>query len=205
MLIFDEDRASGSSYEERVVPGWQRGIIMRKVVLYELVSLDGVAEDPDGFILDWDDAMRENLRRVIAEQDTVLLGRRSYDEWAEFWPGSDIEPFASFINNVRKYVVTSSPDPKPWKNSAVADVPLGDFVSELKAQPGGDIGVHASLSLAHTLLADGLVDELRLVVAPAIAATGRKLFDDLPPQRFQLTRNVSSPAGYLLLDYEVRH
>jgi dihydrofolate reductase len=177
---------------------------MRKVVLYELVSLDGVAEHPDSFFLDWDDAMRENLRRVIAEQDTVLLGRRTYDDWAEFWPGSDIEPFASFINNVRKYVVTSVPPTEPWKNSVVANVPLGDFVSELKAQPGGDIGIHGSLSLAHTLLADGLVDEVRLVVAPAIAATGRRLFDDLQPQRFQLTRNLSSPTGYLLLDYQAR-
>jgi dihydrofolate reductase len=176
---------------------------MRKVVLYELLSLDGVAERPVSFFLDFDDVMRENLQRVIADQDIVLLGRRTYDDWAEDWPGSDIEPFASFINKVRKYVVTSSPLAKPWENSAVAGAPLRDFVSELKSQEGGDIGVHGSLSLAHTLLEEGLVDELRLVLAPAIAATGRKLFDGLPPQRFHLTRNVSSPAGYLLLDFQV--
>lgn len=178
---------------------------MRKVVLYELLSLDGVAEDPDNFFLEFDDVMRENLRRVIADQDAVLLGRKTYDVWAEFWPSSDMEPFAPFINNVRKYVVTSSELTKPWENATVVDTPLRDFVSELKSQQGGDIGVHGSLSLAHTLLEDGLVDELRLVVAPAIAATGRKLFDGLQPQRFQLTRNVSSPAGYLLLDFEIGH
>lgn len=176
---------------------------MRKVVLYELLSLDGVAESPDSFFFDFDDVMRENLQRVIADQDVVLLGRATYDDWAEYWPGSEIEPFASFINNVRKYVVTSSPLAKSWKNSAVVDAPLRDFVSELQSQEGGDIGVHGSLSLAHTLLEKGLVDELSLVVAPAIAATGRKLFDDLPPQQFQLTRNVSSAAGYLLLDFQV--
>lgn len=176
---------------------------MRKVVLYELLSLDGVAEHPVGFFRDFDDVMRENLERVIADQDVVLLGRRTYDDWAEDWPGSDMEPFASFINKVRKYVVTSSPLAKPWENSAVARAPLMDFVSELKGQAGGDIGVHGSLSLAHTLLEEGLVDELRLVVAPAIAATGIKLFDGLPPQRFHLTRNVSSSAGYLLLDFQV--
>jgi hypothetical protein len=77
--------------------------MMRKVVLYELLSLDGVAERPINFFLDFDDAMRENLQRLIADQDVVLLGRRTYDDWAEDWPGSDMEPFASFINKVRKY------------------------------------------------------------------------------------------------------
>src|SRR5207342_1083036 len=76
----------------------------RKVVAYELVSLDGVAEDPDRFITAWDDAMDANLARVIATQDAVVLGRRSYDEWAGFWPGSEIEPFATFINGVTKHV-----------------------------------------------------------------------------------------------------
>jgi dihydrofolate reductase len=73
---------------------------VRKVVVYELLSLDGVAEQPNEFITDFDDVMRENLRRVIAEQDAVLLGRRTYDDWAAFWPSSEIEPFASFINAV---------------------------------------------------------------------------------------------------------
>lgn len=177
---------------------------MRKVVLYELLSLDGVAEQPSSFFADFDDVMRENLRRVIADQDTVLLGRTTYDDWAEYWPGSDMEPFASFINHARKYVITSSQPVKSWENSTVVDAPLMDFVSELKGTQGGDIGVHGSLTLAHALLEEGLVDELRLVVAPALAVTGRKLFDDLLPQRFRLTRNVSSATGYLLLDFQVR-
>ena len=176
---------------------------MRKVVLYELLSLDGVAERPDSIFYDFDDVMRDNLQRVIADQDAVLLGRGTYDEWAAYWPGSDIEPFASFINKVSKYVVTSGRLAKPWENSAVVGAPLRDFVSELKSQEGGDIGVHGSLSVAHALLEEGLVDELRLVVAPAIAASGRRLFDGVPPQRFRLTRNVSSPGGYLLLDFQV--
>ena len=87
---------------------------MRKVVVYELLSLDGVAEKPDGFFADWDDAMEANLGAVIAAQDSVILGRRSYEEWAEFWPGSDIEPFATFINGVAKYVATSTPLDRKW-------------------------------------------------------------------------------------------
>jgi dihydrofolate reductase len=176
---------------------------MRKVVVYELLSLDGVAEEPTNFFHDFDDVMRENLGRVIADQDAVLLGRRTYEEWAAFWPGSDIEPFASFINNVRKHVLTSSPLADPWNNSTVIEAPLVDFIAEQKSADGGDIGVHGSLALARTLLDAGLVDELRLVVAPAIAANGRKLFDGLPPRRLQLTRDLSSPAGYLLLDYQL--
>ena len=74
---------------------------MRKVVAYEFLSLDGVAESPDEFVTDFDDVMEENLDRVIATQDAVLLGRRTYDEWAVYWPKSDIEPFASFINGAR--------------------------------------------------------------------------------------------------------
>src|SRR5271170_3723380 len=80
--------------------------VVRKVVAYELLSLDGVAEHPDEFITEFDDAMRENLGRVIATQDAVFLGRRTYDDWARFWPTSDIEPFSSFINGVEKFVLT---------------------------------------------------------------------------------------------------
>ena len=88
---------------------------MRKVVVYELLSLDGVAEQPDDFITDFDEVMRENLGRVIATQDSVLLGRRTYDDWAAFWPTADYEPFASFINGVEKFVVTSTTPSQMWR------------------------------------------------------------------------------------------
>ena len=176
---------------------------MRKVVAYELLSLDGVAEDPDGFITDWDDAMDANLAAVIAAQDAVILGRRSYDEWAEFWPGSEIEPFATFINGVAKYVATSTPLEREWANATAIDGGLVEFVRDLKERPGGDIGVHASISVAQALLAAGVVDELRLVIAPTIAGSGRRLLDGLPPIRLESIRSVTSPSGHLLVDYRV--
>jgi dihydrofolate reductase len=175
---------------------------MRTVVVYELLSLDGVAEHPREFITDFDEVMRENLGRVIASQETALLGRRTYDDWATFWPGSDIEPFASFINSVQKFVATSTPLQGYWTNSAVIGVDVVEFSAGLKQGSGGDIGVHASISLAETLLESGLVDALRLVVAPAPQMRGRKLFDGGQTGRFSLTRNVASPTGYLLLDYQ---
>ena len=141
---------------------------MRKVVVYEFLSLDGVAENPDRFFTDWDEETDANLAAVIAAQDAVILGRRSYDEWAGFWPGSEIEPFATFINGVAKYVATSTPLEREWANVTVVDGDLVEFVRDLKERPGGDIGVHASLSVARRLLAAGVVDVLRFVIAPTI-------------------------------------
>jgi dihydrofolate reductase len=176
---------------------------MRKVVLYELLSLDGVAEDPDKFITDWDEAMEANLAAVIATQDAVVLGRRSYDDWSGFWPTSDIEPFATFINNVAKYVASSTPLGRPWHNVTAIEGGLVPFVQNLKNSSGGDIGVHASISVAQALLAADAIDEVRLVVAPAIAGHGRRLLDGLPPTRLESLRSATSPKGYLLADYRI--
>ena len=175
----------------------------RKVVVYEFLSLDGVAEQPDEFVTDFDDVMHENLDRVIATQDAVLLGRRTYDEWAEFWPASDIEPFAGFINGVEKFVMTSTTPEEIWANTKIVDGGLVEFVTELRQQPGKDIGVHGSIALTQSLLEEGLVDELRLVIAPVLRINGRKLFDNGSSRRLRLTRNITSPSGYVLLDFQV--
>jgi dihydrofolate reductase len=175
----------------------------RQVVAGYFLSLDGVAEAPDRFFTAWDDETDASGAELIADQDAVLLGRRSYDEWAEFWPGSEIEPFASFINAVPKYVATSTPLEREWANSRVIDGGLVDFVRHLKGRPGGDIGVHASISVTRTLLAAGLVDELRLVIAPTIAGSGQRLFEGLPPIRLETIRGAASSRGHLLVDYRV--
>jgi len=176
---------------------------MRKVVVYELLSLDGVAEAPETFF-EWDDVMDANLAEVIATQDTVILGRRSYDEWARFWPSSDIEPFATFINGVTKYVATSTPLDGDWSNATALEGGPADFVRELKETDGGEVGVHASISVAQSLLAAGVVDELRLVISPKIAGRGRRLFDGVPATRLESIRSEVSPTGSLLVAYRVR-
>lgn len=176
---------------------------MRKVVVYELMSLDGVAEEPFSFITDWDEMMDTNLATVIGSQDAVILGRHSFDEWARFWPQSEIQPFSTFINSVKKYVATSEGIAIDWTNSIAIDGELVNFVKNLKSQSGGDIGVHASISIAQTLLKAGLVDELRLVIAPRIVGAGRKLIDGLPPINLALIQSSISPTGYLLLTYGV--
>jgi dihydrofolate reductase len=176
---------------------------VRKIVVYELLSLDGVAEDPDSFIADWDGAMDANLAAVIGTQDAVILGRRSFTEWAEFWPTSQIQPFATFINGVTKYVATSTPLDREWANAMAIDGELVEFVRGLKQQSGGDIGVHASISVAQALLAAGVVDEIRLVVAPKIAGRGRRLLDGVPSMQLESIRGEISPTGSLLADYRV--
>jgi dihydrofolate reductase len=175
---------------------------MREVVLYELVSLDGVAEEPSDWMSDVDDALVANLADVISRQDDVLLGRATYDYWADYWPTSDVQPFADFINNTAKHVFTSTGPDGRWPNTTFVDEPAAGYVRRLRTRPGRDIGIHGSISLAGSLLEAGLVDRMELVVAPALATTGRRLFDlSLSPRRCELLASASSPSGALFLRY----
>lgn len=176
---------------------------MRKVIAYELLSLDGVAETPNEFFTDWDEAMDANLAEVIGAQDAVILGRRSYEEWATYWPTSETEPFATFINGVTKYVATSSPLSPEWSNAQVIDGEAAQFVRELADGSGGDIGIHASISLTQSLLAAGVVDELRVVIAPTVVGAGRRLLDGVPAFRLEAMQSRTSPTGYLLVEYRI--
>jgi dihydrofolate reductase len=183
----------------------ETGQTSRKVVAGHFLSLDGVAEAPERFITAWDDETDASGADLIATQDAVILGRRTYDEWAEFWPGSEIQPFASFINAVPKYVATSTRLDREWTSSRVIDGGLIDFVRHLKGQPGGDVGVHGSISVTRTLLAADVVDELRLVIAPTIAGSGQRLLDGLPLIRLETIRGAASSSGHVLVDYRVVH
>lgn len=177
---------------------------MRKVVLYELVSLDGVAEAPETFFVDdWDREIDAQLATLIATQDTVILGRRTYDQWSRYWPDSDVEPFATFINNVEKRVATSTPLDGRWQNATAIEVDLVPFVRELKNMSGGDIGVHGSISVARSLLEADAIDEVHLIIAPGVVGGGRRLLEGLPEIRLELVRGSTSSKGYLLAGYRV--
>lgn len=175
---------------------------MRKVVLYELLSLDGVAEEPGDWMRDSDRPIFDNLATIIERQDDVLLGRGTYDYWAGYWPTSDVEPFASFINETPKHVFTSHGLTQQWANTVIVDRTATEYVAELKQADGGDIGIHGSISLAQSLLAADLVDELRLVVAATIAGSGQRLFDDVGQHHgLELEAADRTPKGTLLLSY----
>src|SRR3954453_20648426 len=106
---------------------------MRKVVSYLIVSMDGVIEAPDRWIFDhFDTEMAAHLRSLIESQDAVLLGRRTYEDWAAYWPTSDHEPFASFINKTPKYVASTTLPEVTWANSTLIKAGLADTVARLK-------------------------------------------------------------------------
>jgi dihydrofolate reductase len=174
---------------------------MRNVVLYELLSLDGVAEEPGNWWVAGGDGLFDNLARVIGSQDAVLLGRRTYDDWAGYWPSADMQPFADFINGTEKHVFSSSTPEQSWAGSTFVDAPAERYVADLKATDGGDIGIHGSIALAQSLLRAGLVDELRLVVSPATAGAGRRLFGDGELQRWELVDLDRTSTGVVLLGY----
>ena len=189
---------------------------MRRIVVYTITSLDGSVDDPTrAFPPDtdpdrpqpptFDHDLIAHEARLIAQQDAVLLGRHMYDEWSRYWPTSDEQPFADFINGVRKYVVTSTPLTAEWGDSEAVGGELADIVRDLKALPGKDIGVHGSIELAQSLIAEGLVDELHLAVAPVVDPEGRRLFEratDL--QRLALVSATPTPSGALWLVYRPR-
>ncbi|MEU4827704.1 dihydrofolate reductase family protein [Actinomadura sp. NPDC023710] len=174
---------------------------MRKVVLYHLMSLDGVAYEDGDWLADDGPQLVTYLGRVIESQDDVVMGRRTYDYWAGYWPKSDFEPFAGFINGTRKHVVTSTALTQEWANSTAVYASATDHVTALKRQPGRDIGIHGSIFLARTLLQAGLIDELRLVVAPAVVGHGNRVFEGETLQQWRLRDLERGTNGTLFLDY----
>jgi dihydrofolate reductase len=184
-----------------------------ELVLYTLVSLDGATEDPHRYFPETGDGngapvFDEDLVRLegemIARQSAVLLGRRTYDEWSRYWPTSDEQPFADFINAAPKYVVTSTPLAGDWVNAQAVSGPLPEVVADVKSRTDGDVGVHASITLAQSLLAEGLVDELCLAVGRVLDPVGPRLFAGLPALReLELVEAAPTSSGSVWLRYKL--
>ena len=176
---------------------------MRNLTVYTLLSLDGVAEEPGNWMFDADEEVFRNLAAVIAVQDDILLGRDTYDYWVGYWPTSDVQPFADFINTTTKHVFTSRPLDGQWPRTVAVDDPVASYVEQLKEGPGGDIGVHGSITVVQTLLAADLVDRLEIVVVPTLAGGGRRLFEEMADTtRLDLVKTASSPTGCVFLGYQ---
>jgi dihydrofolate reductase len=180
---------------------------MRTVISHTFVTLDGVAA-PDAVIdtivelRDAPDVLDDFFGRM-AEEDAMLLGRVTYEEWAPYWSGQGGKTFADHINRVPKHVVSSSLTQGPWGEhepaSVVADLAA---VAELKERPGGRIGVHGSISLVEQLLHEDLLDEMRLEVFPVVAGTGKRLFGEgRAPKRLTLADSKIAGNGVAILTY----
>jgi dihydrofolate reductase len=181
----------------------------RKIAANLMVTLDGVAQI-DGVreaIIELSDEQVEGyFSRNIAKEDAMLLGRKTYEEWLNFWPTSDIQPFADHINTVPKYVVSRTLKSATWPNVGKAHLIGGDMregVMALKNQPGGTIGVHGSPSLVGSLIKAHLLDTLRLAVFPIVAGSGARLFDEgFSPERMRLVDSLVSKRGVAVFTYE---
>ncbi len=154
---------------------------MRKLIASELVSVDGVFESPEEWAFSYsNDEMNEANASGMAASDALLLGRVTYEALAAFWPnqpGGD--PIVDYINSVPKLVVsTTLQEPLEWDNSTLIKGNVVDDITDLKRQPGKDITIIGSAALVRSLLRDGLLDELRLMVHPIVLHGGKRLFED---------------------------
>lgn len=178
---------------------------MRKVFASLFSTVDGVVEAPNEWQFAFDEQMGAALSRMFEEQDAALLGRVTFNEWAGYWPTSDDEPFASWINGLAKYVASTTLDSvDAWRNSTLIKGSLADFVRELREQPGGAIGTAGSPSVVRSLLADGLLDELILFVHPVVAGGGRKrlFLPDAPLAKLELVSAEPTPTGVIIATYQ---
>jgi dihydrofolate reductase len=177
---------------------------MRRVVAGLYLSLDGVTESPEKWQFDHFDAeMMSSLAAHTAAQDTMLLGRVTYQDWAGFWPTSTDEPFASHINNLPKYVVSTTLGKVSWNNSTLIKGPISEAITKLKQQPGKNIGVAGSPTLVRSLLLNDLLDELTLMIHPVVVGSGKRLFNDPSElKRLKLVGSQVTTTGVVILTYQ---
>jgi dihydrofolate reductase len=185
---------------------------MRRIVVSEFLSLDGVMEDPGGaegsrhggwsFQFDDPDGMKYKLDEVL-EHEALLLGRVTYEGFAAVWPGmTDDVGFADKMNEMPKYVVSGTLDHADWNNSTVLRGDVADEVRSLRQQEGGDILVAGSARLVRALAAADLIDEYRLMVFPIVLGEGKRLFDGMTePAVLRLVDVRPLHSGTLILTY----
>jgi len=180
---------------------------MGNVVVSQFVSLDGVVEDPGGsegwerggWAFKYDRGPEGDQFKLdeLMASDALLLGRVTYEGFAEAWPSREGE-FADKFNGMRKYVVSSSIGEPDWNNTVVVDGDLSAAVEKMKAEHDGDILVNGSVQLVAALAEQGLVDEYRLMVFPTVLGAGKKMFGETADVA-ALTLVETKPAGECLV------
>ncbi len=177
---------------------------MRKIVAGLFISLDGVVEAPDQWHFPYfNDEMGEAVQSQMDASDTMLLGRVTYQEFASYWPNSsDDADLANFMNNTPKLVVSNTLTTLEWQNSTLITGDVAAQLTALKALPGKNIGITGSGTLVRSLLRDGVLDELNLLVHPIAVGNGKRLFDGLTGQvPLELAESKTFSTGVLSLSY----
>jgi dihydrofolate reductase len=191
---------------------------MSNVVAIEHVTLDGVMQAPGradedtrgGFVhggwgqANTDEVMGRVMGERMTREGSLLLGRRTYEDFYGFWPHQTDNPYTEVLNNTEKYVASNTlREPLPWQNSKLLSGDAAAAVAELKQQPGGDLGVLGSGELLRSLMRRNLVDELVLMIHPLVLGTGRRLFDESDEfSTLRLVDNVTTTTGVLIATYQ---
>ena len=164
---------------------------MRRLIVNTFLTLDGVMQAPGGPEEDessgfthggwsfgyWNDAMGAKMGELMGKPFDLLLGRKTYEIFAAYWPDSEA-PGAAELNGARKHVASRTLDSVEWQNSTLLEGDVAEAVAKLKAEDGPELQVHGSSDLIQTLLEHDLVDELRLMVFPVVLGAGKRLFAD---------------------------
>jgi dihydrofolate reductase len=176
---------------------------MGKIVSNFFISLDGVVESPDQWHFPYfNDEMGAAVGHGMETAGAFLMGRKLYEEWAAYWPQqSDDEPFASFINNATKYVVSNTLTEATWNNTTVVSGDVAAGLKKIKEHTEGDLAMSGSATLVRRLLAGGLLDELNLLVHPIVVGRGQRLFEDTPTHPLRLVSSETFQTGVLHLVY----
>ena len=192
---------------------------MRKVVVFEHLSLDGVMQAPGradedrrggfehgGWATLWDPVIASVAEKSMASQPALLLGRRTYEDFYGFWPRQTDNPFTEVLNNRRKYVASRTlEEPLPWSNSRLLPGEATGAVAALKEQSGSDLVVLGSGELVGTLMHHGLVDEYVLLIHPLVLGSGRRLFSAAGARTsVRLVDAKASPSGVVITNYQSR-
>ncbi|MVA77034.1 dihydrofolate reductase [Auraticoccus sp. F435] len=190
---------------------------MRKLRSTTFVSLDGVMQAPGGpeedtsggFTLGgwtvpfFDEHLGEVMDRFMTPPFDLLLGRRTYDIFAGFWPHASEEEGAGPLNAATKYVASRGRPELGWDRSVLLEGDVAEAVARLKQEDGPELQVHGSGDLLQTLLRSGLVDEVQLLVFPVLLGSGRRLFTDPLPRNLQLLETSTSASGVVVSRYGV--
>lgn len=182
---------------------------MRKLVITQNITLDGSIEMLDDWFVPQlqDDDLLEESHRQDSQADALLVGRQTFEDFRGYWPKQtdDRTGVTDYLNRVAKYVVSSTMSDPEWQNSTVLTGDPIERITKLKSEPGKDIVLTGSISLAHALIAGGVVDEYRLFVYPAVQGRGRRLFPEgtAIPNLTLVEPPKSFRSGITLLRYAV--
>jgi dihydrofolate reductase len=176
---------------------------MRNLIVTEFMSLDGVIENPMWTFPYWNDETAAFKGEETSAGQPLLLGRVTYEGFAEAWPQRTGEDSgANYFNGTRKYVVTTTLDKADWNNSVIIRDNIMEEITRLKQEDGPDIVVHGSARLAQSLFEHNLVDRIRLLVYPVVLGKGQRLFEDGQTATLNLIEARSFSSGVVALIYE---